>query len=293
MATELQINRIRTDGGTQARATIDQQVVHTYSELYQQPLSPLPPIEVVHDGKNYWLWDGYHRLRGCKMAGHETIQANVQQGTQRDAILLSAGANASHGLPRSLDDRRRAVQMLLNDDEWRCKSSRWIAETARVNPHLVESMRQACEAPQPTARVGRDGVSRKVQKDAEETREDEEDDGILECDSGEQDAEPPTSSIPHPKTNASLLTAKDHFRSFSSKLKTAIDGLNDIVDKPGYEALLRSSGQAMLTKLISVQDTFAQCEPVSDCVYCGGPGCDKCGNAGWLPKAVIKRLKDV
>jgi Protein of unknown function (DUF3102) len=35
-----------------------------------------------------------------------------------DAVLYSVGANSTHGLRRTNDDKRRAVETLLNDAEW-------------------------------------------------------------------------------------------------------------------------------------------------------------------------------
>ena len=37
----------------------------------------------------------------------------IQPGTLRDAVLLAAKANATHGLPRSAETKRRAVDTLL------------------------------------------------------------------------------------------------------------------------------------------------------------------------------------
>ena len=63
------------------------------------------------------------------------------QGTRRDAILLSVGANAEHGLKRTNADKRRAVEMVLGDEEWRAWSDREIARRCAVSFHLVGTMR--------------------------------------------------------------------------------------------------------------------------------------------------------
>jgi len=46
------------------------------------------------------------------------LEINIINGTQRDAILHSVGANATHGLRRSNQDKRKAVVTLLEDNEW-------------------------------------------------------------------------------------------------------------------------------------------------------------------------------
>jgi N6-adenosine-specific RNA methylase IME4 len=58
----------------------------------------------------------------------KAINADARQGTRRDAVLFSVGANASHGLRRTHEDKRQAVRTLLEDEEW----SKWSdAEIAR------------------------------------------------------------------------------------------------------------------------------------------------------------------
>jgi len=135
----LPTDRIRTDGGTQPRAELSQATVDEYAEAMAQGAS-FPPVTVFHDGAEYWLADGFHRLHAARKAGLTEIAADVRQGTRRDAVLFSVGANAGHGLRRSNDDKRRAVMTLLMDDEW----SRWpqtkIAKACCVGRQYVCSL---------------------------------------------------------------------------------------------------------------------------------------------------------
>lgn len=96
----------------------------------------------MYDGNDYWLWDGFHRLDAHKKAGCTSIRANVKQGTRRDAVLASVGANNNHGLRRTNDDKRRAVITLLNDAEWVKWSDREIAQQCKVSHTFVGKMRQ-------------------------------------------------------------------------------------------------------------------------------------------------------
>src|SRR2546428_8679825 len=59
-----------------------------------------PPVVVFHDQEKdeYWLSDGFHRCVAAKEAGLTEINADVQVGTRRDAILYAVGANAAHGI---------------------------------------------------------------------------------------------------------------------------------------------------------------------------------------------------
>jgi hypothetical protein len=83
------------------------------------------------------LADGFHRFHACAKIGREHIEADVRQGTRRDAILHSVGANEEHGLRRTNDDKRRAVLTLLGDSEWSAWSDREIARHCRVGAPFV------------------------------------------------------------------------------------------------------------------------------------------------------------
>jgi site-specific DNA-methyltransferase (adenine-specific) len=102
-----------------------------------------PPVTVFYDGREYWLADGFHRVAAAQNIGKDRILADVQQGRQRDAILYSVGANARHGLPRSNEDKRRAVLKLLNDTEWRQWSDREIARRCVVTANFVGDVRRS------------------------------------------------------------------------------------------------------------------------------------------------------
>lgn len=106
--TLLQIKHIRLDGGTQTRSATNQTAVEDYAEAMKAG-DAFPPVVVFHDGKAHWLADGFHRVQGAILAGEEEISADIRPGTQRDARLFAVGANQTHGLRRSNEDKRRAV----------------------------------------------------------------------------------------------------------------------------------------------------------------------------------------
>ncbi len=132
---------VRTDGGTQPRAELADEVVSNYAELYREG-RPLPPPVAFFDGIHYWLADGFHRVAAASRAGFEDLEFDVRSGSQRDAILYSVGANADHGLPRSNADKRRAVETLLKDPEWSQWSDRVIAKQCGVSHTFVGEVRR-------------------------------------------------------------------------------------------------------------------------------------------------------
>ena len=139
----LLLDMIRMDGGTQSRAEINQKVVDNYAEAMRNG-DEFKPIKVRFDGKNYWLFDGFHRvLAAKKVEGKTTILTDVRQGTQRDAILDSLGVNSDHGLQRTDDDKRRATLRVLEDPEWSQWSDREIGRRCNVSPTFVATLRKS------------------------------------------------------------------------------------------------------------------------------------------------------
>ena len=134
------ISKIRIDGGTQPRSEIDGHIVRSYAEDLENGAT-FPAVVVFYDGDEYWLADGFHRLKAFREAGKTGIPVQIMQGGQRDAVLYSVGANADHGLRRTNADKRRAVQRMLDDPEWSRWSDREIARRCRVGHALVSNMR--------------------------------------------------------------------------------------------------------------------------------------------------------
>lgn len=135
------IAKIRMDGGTQPRAQLYKEVVAEYAEDIRSG-AIFPPVVIYFDGEEYWLADGFHRVRANEAIGAEEVSAEVYLGKQRDAVLYAVGANASHGLRRTNADKYRSVERLLRDHEWKCWSDREIARKCGVSPSFVGNIRQ-------------------------------------------------------------------------------------------------------------------------------------------------------
>lgn len=129
----------------QSRAVINMEVVDEYAEaMTDAGRYCFPSVEVITDGREFWMWDGCHRLLALrKSAVEDRILATVHWGTRRDAVLRAAGANPTHGLRRTNDDKRRSVKFLLDDPEWSQWSNREIARRCNVTEGLVRKMRPA------------------------------------------------------------------------------------------------------------------------------------------------------
>lgn len=141
MSTTLNLDVIQINGGTQCRAALSDETVAEYAEEVRAG-GTLPPVTVFFDGSTHWLADGFHRFHAHRSAGETTITADVRTGTQRDAILFAAGANAAHGLRRTNADKRKAVEVLLADPEWSQWSDREIGRRCEVHHATVAAIRK-------------------------------------------------------------------------------------------------------------------------------------------------------
>lgn len=133
---ELPLASLVIDTDIQQRAKIDEETVGEYADAVEH----LPPIEVFSDSTTYYVTKGFHRYYAHRKAGKDAIKCIVHFGTKRDAVLAAVGDNADHGLRRTKEDKRKAVETLLNDPEWSQRSMNWVAETARVSFHFVKGI---------------------------------------------------------------------------------------------------------------------------------------------------------
>ncbi len=172
---KIPLDEIRIDGGTQLRDEIDEDVKHEYADRMNDG-DNFPPVVVFFDGEFYWLADGFHRYHAANYANEKSVSCFVYEGKLRDAKLYSAGANADHGLRRTIEHKRRAVELVLADEEWSDKSGVTIARKCKVSHTYVNKLRKKLEerdgdadstcnvAGSDAKRIGRDGKARRPPK---------------------------------------------------------------------------------------------------------------------------------
>ena len=154
---EIPLDRIRLDGETQPRSRLEVAVVNDYAEAIERG-AKFPPLELVHDGKDYWLWDGFHRWHAAAKAKKNALKANVRPGTVEDARWLALSANQVHGLRRCNEDKRRAVEAALKQRP--NESDRAIAAHVGVSNVFVSGRRPqvlTVNTSEPATRTGIDG----------------------------------------------------------------------------------------------------------------------------------------
>ncbi len=172
---KLKLEQIRTDGGTQPRAELREEVIADYAERMESGVT-FPPIIVFFDGTNYWLADGFHRLMAARRAApDQPLPATVHTGTLQDAQWFSYSVNKSHGLRRTNEDKERAIRAALAHEKAATLSNRNIADHCGVAESSVRKYRDQLNltahfaqstdetppkdemSPTPRPRTGRDG----------------------------------------------------------------------------------------------------------------------------------------
>ncbi len=97
--------------GLQARESTNDVTVQEYKELLDKKTT-FPPIIVFNDGgKEYFIGDGIHRVLAAQDLERKEIEADIRKGSKQDALWFSAGANQAHGLKRTNEDKRKAVEI--------------------------------------------------------------------------------------------------------------------------------------------------------------------------------------
>lgn len=136
----LALDAIRLDGGTQARVSLNTDVVAEYAAHLQEGDS-FPPITVFHDGSDHWLADGFHRYMAHKQNGETDIECDLKTGTLEDAKLWAYGANGKRGLSMSREDKRKVILLMLQHPEWSKWSNNEIAKHIGVSGMTISRVK--------------------------------------------------------------------------------------------------------------------------------------------------------
>jgi hypothetical protein len=152
----ISLSEIVLNAGTQSREKIDEAVVARYADDMSNG-DQFPPITVYFDGDKYYPSDGHHRCFAAIKAGIPNILCEVKEGTLRDAIFASFGANPHHGKFRTAGDKRKILGNIFMDIEWQEMSDRAIAIHCKMSAGLVASVRKEIGAEKKQTSYTRDG----------------------------------------------------------------------------------------------------------------------------------------
>jgi len=285
---DLNLDKIRLDGGTQPRDRIDPDLVSEYAGRMIAG-DTFPPVTVWHDGTDYWPSDGFHRIKAAEAAGQWSIAAEIRKGTQADARWASVSANQTHGLRRSNADKERAVRLALAARPELSDGA--LGEHVGVDPKTVAKYRAELaatpEIPESTERTGLDGRKTDTAKIGKRKA-----------------AEPPVEPDPDPDTipmgkPAAAPVVKDQLgqtltgdvaNAFGrrqeiqdlmttvSKIKTAVMDACEAKD-PLFAEIVASQFQADAGNLYR---QLRAALPYAACPYCRQTGCKACFGRGYV-----------
>lgn len=119
----------------QVRSKTIQRWVNTLAERMKQGV-PLPPIEVAQVGQNYYVIDGWHRLKAAVRAKISEIPCDVYYKiTIAEAKARSVDTNTSHGTNLKGTDCRSAFKRYV-------EGGRHVREDGSTGPRTYKSYRE-------------------------------------------------------------------------------------------------------------------------------------------------------
>jgi transposase-like protein len=141
LSEQVPLSAITPDATTQARIETDAATVAAYSHDMIEG-AEFPPVTLFRDvDGTIRVGDGAHRVEAARLAGLETIAAEVRAGSARDALMFSIQANARHGKQFTNEDKRRIVALMIEDDELSQLSNREIGRRCGVSNRMVDKLR--------------------------------------------------------------------------------------------------------------------------------------------------------
>jgi hypothetical protein len=157
---KLKLAGITVDPTIQPRAKgLDQSHVDDLAQAYRDKKAINCPT-VWKIGDVYKLSQGFHRVQAAHEAGLKELEFHVMVGTDLDCAIDALCANQEHGLKRTNEDKRRAVDRILElCPNW---TNTRIEAAAGVSDWLVNERRSLVQVPdsgtsEPQKRVGKDG----------------------------------------------------------------------------------------------------------------------------------------
>ncbi|MDD5366965.1 MAG: hypothetical protein PHR30_16635 [Gallionellaceae bacterium] len=175
--TDILLDDIVLDAGTQARASIDDELVTEYAEQTTTG-SEFPPAVVFFDGDHYYMADGFHRALAARRVGRNAIACEIRAGTKTDALWHALGANRQHGKRLTPTDKRHAILLALQtfyfEREMAEKSTREIASQVGCAKSYVDNLiaehQVATTGHLPSRVTGKDGKNYPARRQAPPAR---------------------------------------------------------------------------------------------------------------------------
>ncbi len=282
MEKTLSLKLIRTDGGTQQRP-IDDDILKRYMGLMKDGFE-FPPVSVILDGKDYWLWDGFHRYHALRKLGKTSINASVEKGERREAIWFSFQANQKHGFPRQPGTvKEMLLKKIFPDPEWGKLTDNAIAQWVGVTRRYVSKIRKQQSTKREQSSHSRQGQSRSAYQARKP-------DSGPKKSSGKEISKP--DNVKELLDTVGEIVPKHLVKIFSraNEIKVFIHQLNKMLHTVREEQANNDPLYAYV-KLNALEVEAGNVKrnlkfglPYAVCRYCGGDGknCRACDQLGWV-----------
>ena len=292
----LSIDLIRLDGGSQARIKSSEETIEAYAELIDASKGewPFGPLDVFHDGSDYFLADGFHRTLAALRLNRASLPCRIHKGTAKDARIFGMTANDKHGLRMSQADKRACVEWLLDNGPKITQVA--IAEKAGVSRRTVQ---EVVAARKPEKAQSALSVSETLGKSSETgdkptptpsstaSQEPADDSDDVPFDAPDPPAKPEASIMldaigkPIPKHLRSASELAIQLQATGRDLDKYRKAAKDFAEQPGGEWI---SVQDIDTGVRTLKGHFQSAQFHCVCPRCNGKGCERCDNTGWLPE---------
>lgn len=297
----LPLDRITRDPTLQPRESMSEERMQEYVEILLNAQrnkldNPFPPVDVFYDGKMHWLADGWHRFAAHQAVGYAAIASTVHDGEYDDALRFSLGANATHGLPRTRGDKRRAVLRAMQHKDL-CKwSHRKLAVLLKCSSSYVANVRQDVRAAAEKDNMAESEVAAEMASEGDRP--------VYVTPASTYDV--PEESRLH---DDALIAAQEAFAGVPGRIGTVQRALGRVdmaivalqnetsallskevaaqIAKPHVEGYFKNiSNQLRQVKreLKMFKGDMANGQPYAICHHCHGEGCRACSGKGWLSK---------
>ena len=159
---KLALSDLRFDPRLQMRATMAQDVIDEYAELFRHakpsdwPFNePMEAVEVKTDGGVVrYVTNGFTRGNAANAVGRKIVSVNIIKGTWEAAVRRACAANYAQGQRRTNADKRRAVEIAIK--EMPTLSVKQLAEACKVSAPFVTNVRKS-RGEVPDKVTGQDG----------------------------------------------------------------------------------------------------------------------------------------
>lgn len=289
MSETISIDDLTLDERAQARVSLDQSVVDEYAEAWQNGAS-IPNVEAVRvtEGElagKVVVWNGFHRIAAAKKLGVVSIGVDVTTGKLSTAIDLCTSANATHGMRRSNDDKRRAVSMAITLDKQlnRKRSDRQIAQYVGVHNSTVSEIRAELSG------------KTKKKKPHDTVYKPENEDGEGEINEVKQSlvtVDELGRRVTNPEVQKILVLVPE-FDDLVSGIESIWRRLKALAETDAG-AELASRKQALAYDLKGVREAIVFARPYTECPYGPGctPTCNACRGRAWICREQWDRLDE-